>query len=108
MGAAVQVLIIRLSRRGIIYVPALCILQALLVAKGLAWARPTADRLSAAPAAPLPQTSRKMTAAEEAAHDAHVKDMARVDVRVFCRISSKRLWKPVPGPQTTVFYPCPS
>lgn len=46
MGAAMQALIINLSRQGIIYIPALYILQALLEAKGLAWAQPVADLLS--------------------------------------------------------------
>ena len=64
MGAAVQALIINLSRQGIIYIPALYILQALLEAKGLAWAQPVADLLSTALVALLYLwTSRKMMAA---------------------------------------------
>lgn len=46
MGAAVQALVINLSRQGVIYIPALFILQALLGAIGLAWAQPVADLLS--------------------------------------------------------------
>lgn len=46
MGAAVQALIINLSRQGIIYIPALFLLQAVLEANGLAWAQPAADLLS--------------------------------------------------------------
>lgn len=65
MGAAVQALIINLSRQGIIYIPALYLLQALLAAKGLAWAQPVADLLSTALVALLYLwTSRKMMAAE--------------------------------------------
>lgn len=65
MGAAVQALIINLSRQGIIYIPALYILQSLLEAKGLAWAQPVADLLSTALVALLYLwTSRKMIAAE--------------------------------------------
>ena len=64
MGAAVQALIISLSRQGIIYIPALYILQSLLEAKGLAWAQPVADLLSTALVALLYLwTSRKMMAA---------------------------------------------
>lgn len=64
MGAAVQALIINLSRQGIIYIPALFILQALLQANGLAWAQPVADLLSTALVALLYlRTSRKMMAA---------------------------------------------
>ncbi len=48
MGAAVQALIINLSRQGIIYIPALFLLQAALEARGLAWAQPVADLLSTA------------------------------------------------------------
>ena len=61
MGAAVQALIINLSRQGIIYIPALFILQAVLEANGLAWAQPVADLLSTALVAALYLwTSRKM------------------------------------------------
>lgn len=65
MGAAAQALIINLSRQGIIYIPALYILQALLAEAGLAWAQPAADLLSTALVAMLYlQTSRKMMDAE--------------------------------------------
>ena len=43
MGAAAQALVINLSRQGLIYIPALYILQALLGATGLAWAQPVAE-----------------------------------------------------------------
>lgn len=46
MGAASEALVISLSRQGIIYIPALFILQASLGATGLAWAQPVADLLS--------------------------------------------------------------
>lgn len=63
MGAAVQALIINLSRQGIIYIPALFILQAILQANGLAWAQPVADLLSTALVAALYfRTSRRMMA----------------------------------------------
>lgn len=63
MGAAVQALIINLSRQGIIYIPALFILQAALEVNGLAWAQPVADLLSTALVAVLYLwTSRKKMA----------------------------------------------
>lgn len=46
MGASVQALITNLSRQGIIYIPALFLLQAAFGAAGLAWAQPAADVLS--------------------------------------------------------------
>ena len=46
MGAAKASLIINLSRQGIIYIPALFILQAIMGMNGLAWAQPVADILS--------------------------------------------------------------
>ena len=48
MGAAAEALIINLSRQGIIYIPALFILNAALGVTGLAWAQPVADLLSTA------------------------------------------------------------
>lgn len=61
MGAAVQALIINLSRQGIIYIPALFLLQSVLGANGLAWVQPVADLLSTTLAAGLYLgTSRKM------------------------------------------------
>ena len=61
VGAAAQALIINLSRQGIIYIPALFLLQAVLEANGLAWAQPVADLLSTALVAVLYLwTSRKM------------------------------------------------
>ena len=66
MGAAVQALIINLSRQGIIYIPALFILQAAMEANGLAWAQPVADLLSTALVAVLYLwTSRKRMAEPE-------------------------------------------
>ena len=63
MGAAVQALIINISRQGIIYIPALYMLQTLLEAEGLAWAQPVADLLSTTLVALLYLwTSRKMMA----------------------------------------------
>lgn len=46
MGAAVSSLIINLSRQGIIYIPALFLLKAVLGVTGLVWAQPVADILS--------------------------------------------------------------
>ncbi len=46
MGAAAEALIVSMSRQGIIYIPALFLLQALLNASGLVWAQPVADVLS--------------------------------------------------------------
>lgn len=46
MGAAVSSLIINLSRQGIIYIPALFLLKAVLGVNGLVWAQPVADMLS--------------------------------------------------------------
>lgn len=46
MGAATAALVVNLSRQGIIYIPAVFIMQALLGINGLAWAQPVADVLS--------------------------------------------------------------
>lgn len=46
MGAAAPALIVNLSRQGIIYIPALFILQAWLGVTGLVWAQPVADLIS--------------------------------------------------------------
>lgn len=46
MGAATASLIINLSRQGIIYIPALFILNKILGVTGLVWAQPVADILS--------------------------------------------------------------
>lgn len=46
MGAAVSSLIINLSRQGIIYIPALFLLKAVLGVNGLVWAQPAADIVS--------------------------------------------------------------
>ena len=46
MGAATPALIINLSRQGIIFIPALFILQAVVGINGLIWAQPVADLLS--------------------------------------------------------------
>lgn len=46
MGAATAALIVNLSRQGIIYIPAVFILQKVLGVVGLAWAQPAADILS--------------------------------------------------------------
>lgn len=61
MGAAVPSLIINLSRQGIIYIPALYILNSFLGENGLIWAQPVADILSIGLAAVLYIiTSKKM------------------------------------------------
>ena len=46
MGAATPSLIINLSRQGLIYIPALFILESVLGVTGLIWAQPVADVLS--------------------------------------------------------------
>lgn len=46
MGAAKASLIISLSRQGLIYIPALFLLQAAVGVNGLVWAQPLADVLS--------------------------------------------------------------
>ena len=64
MGAATAALIVNLSRQGIIYIPALFILEAAVGMNGLLWAQPVADLLSTALVAALyGRTSRKMIAA---------------------------------------------
>ena len=47
-GAATAALIVNLSRQGLIYIPALFLLKALLGVTGLVWAQPAADLLSMA------------------------------------------------------------
>ena len=65
MGAAMQALITNLSRQGLIYIPALFILQAAFGVTGLAWAQPVADLLSTVLVALLYLwTSRKMSSAD--------------------------------------------
>lgn len=46
MGAAVSSLVVNLSRQGLIYIPALFLLRALMGVTGLVWAQPAADLLS--------------------------------------------------------------
>lgn len=53
MGAATEALIINLSRQGIIYIPALFIMNAAIGITGLLWAQPVADLLSTAMVAVL-------------------------------------------------------
>ena len=53
MGAATPALIINLSRQGIIFIPALFIMQALIGLTGLVWAQPVADIISIVLAAGL-------------------------------------------------------
>lgn len=53
MGAAAEALVINLSRQGIIYIPALFIMNAAIGINGLAWAQPAADLLSTAMVAVL-------------------------------------------------------
>lgn len=48
MGAATASLIINMSRQGLIYIPAVFILQAVMGMEGLLWAQPVADVLSVA------------------------------------------------------------
>lgn len=61
MGAATPALIINLSRQGILFIPALFLLQSILGITGLVWAQPVADVLSIGLAFVLyVRTSRKM------------------------------------------------
>lgn len=46
MGAATSALIINISRQGLIYIPAIFVLQAVIGMHGLLWAQPVADVLS--------------------------------------------------------------
>ena len=46
MGAAKDVLIINLSRQGIIYIPAIFLMEAIAGLTGLVWAQPVADVIS--------------------------------------------------------------
>lgn len=46
MGAATSALIINMSRQGLIYIPAIFILQSIIGMDGLLWAQPVADVLS--------------------------------------------------------------
>ena len=67
MGAATPALIINLSRQGIIFIPALFILQALFGITGLVWAQPVADLISIVLAFILyARYSRKMMAKAQA------------------------------------------
>ena len=53
MGTATPALLINMSRQGIIFIPALFILQAIIGLTGLVWAQPVADVLSLLIAAAL-------------------------------------------------------
>ena len=48
MGAAAAALVINVSRQGIIFIPALFILKAVVGMTGLVWAQPVADVVSLA------------------------------------------------------------
>lgn len=66
-GAAAQALITNLSRQGMIYIPALFLLQRAFGVTGLAWAQPVADLLSTILAALLYlHASHKLTASSAA------------------------------------------
>lgn len=66
MGAATEALIINVSRQGIIFIPAVFILNAVMGMNGLVWAQPVADVLSLLIAVVLYiRTSRKMLAGNE-------------------------------------------
>ncbi len=68
MGAASAALIINLSRQGLIYIPALFIMQKLMGTVGLVWAQPLADILSTALVALLYWlTSRRLMQTEPVA-----------------------------------------
>lgn len=62
MGAAAASLVINLSRQGILFIPALFLLQAALGLTGMVWAQPAADVLSSVLAAALYfRTLRKLS-----------------------------------------------
>ena len=65
MGAATAALIINLSRQGIIYIPALFILKAVIGMMGLVWAQPVADIISIVLAVILYVVTVKKMAAKE-------------------------------------------
>ena len=46
MGAVTAALVVNLSRQGIIYIPAVFIMQTMLGITGLVWAQPVSDVLS--------------------------------------------------------------
>ena len=46
MGAGTEALIMNISRQGMIFIPALFILEAMIGINGLVWAQPVADVLS--------------------------------------------------------------
>ena len=63
MGAATPALLISMSRQGIIFIPALFILQSIIGMTGLVWAQPASDILSLLIAAVLfVKTMKKMQA----------------------------------------------
>lgn len=66
MGAATASLVINLSRQGIIFIPALFVLKAMLGLTGLLWAQPVADSLSLLIAAALYlRTYKRLSSAGE-------------------------------------------
>lgn len=79
MGAATAALIINLSRQGIIYIPALFILQSFKGAVGLAWAQPAADLLSTALVIVLYfVTVRKLESYSEKENEMEISEMIAV------------------------------
>ena len=65
MGAATEALVINVSRQGIVFIPAVYILKALLGITGVIWAQPVADFVSLFVTVILyVQTSKKMTGAQ--------------------------------------------
>lgn len=46
MGASVSSLVINLSRQGLVFIPALFLLEAALGISGIVWAQPVADTVS--------------------------------------------------------------
>ena len=66
MGAATASLVINLSRQGIIFIPALFILKAVLGLTGLIWAQPVADILSILLAAVLYVSTYKKLSTQKA------------------------------------------
>ena len=67
MGAATESLVINLSRQGIVFIPALFVMEAVMGLYGLVWAQPVADAVSIALALALyTRTYRRMSAESRA------------------------------------------
>ena len=89
MGAAAASLIVSLSRQGIIFIPAMFILKAMLGLDGLVWAQPVADILSLVLSAALyihtfKKSSRMQRDGEPRDHENTDKDLQNQELQ-YCR-----------------------